>query len=80
VVTLLETVLGDFSRLEAETKAQELAADKEKGGTFFFGIPRQKPWKNMENHGKTWILEGFDGILMGFDGDLSMKDLDFIMR
>lgn len=29
VVTLLETVLGDFSRLEAETKAQELAADKE---------------------------------------------------
>ena len=34
----------------------------------------------MENNGKTWILEGFDGILMGFDGDLSMKDLDFIMR
>ena len=54
VVTLLETVLGDFSRLEAETKAQELAADKEKGGIFlggFRGKNHGKIWKTMETRG-----------------------------
>ena len=50
MVTLLETVLGDFSRLEAETKAQELAADKEKGGIFWGDFEA----KTMEKYGKQW--------------------------
>ena len=59
MVTLLETVLGDFSRLEAETKAQELAADKEKGGIFFGEFEAKTMEKTMEKYGKQWKTRGF---------------------